>query len=123
MTNNPNVRVPDEDFLSHITLDHAPCVASDRFLKKVPEFVAIDSICQDEQNPAIVYMDIRLNGVFDYTPRISPGGSIGCMILAVDGDNSYTADEIVAPLVLSYYRANPQELPFNTNCTTATSRS
>jgi len=120
MSCNKNTKVPDPQFLSHEALDKMPCVASDRYLQKVPEFVKIVNICQDENNTSLVYIEFQLNGVFDYTPRISAMGNIGCKILRVDDDESYADNKVVAPIMLNYFRSVPKTLPLNTKCKTAT---
>jgi|TARA_R110000824_G_scaffold635_3_gene3953 hypothetical protein len=120
MSCNGKTKIPDRNFLSHEKLNMVHCVASDRFLQKVPEFVKVISVCQDELNTSIVYMEFELNGVFDYTPSIAKGGSVGCMILSVDGDTSFETNRVVAPLMLEYHRNNPKSLPLNTECKTRT---
>lgn len=120
MSGTGNTKVPDDKFLSHEVLNKMPCVASDRFLQKVPEFVEVVSCCQDELNPSIVYIEFKLNGVFNYTPRISKSGKVGCMILRVDDDTSFETNKVVAPIFLEYHRSNPKSLPLNTQCKTRT---
>lgn len=120
MSCNKKTKIPDNKFKSHEELNKVPCVASDRLLQKVPEFVEIIDVCQDESNTSLVYVNFKINGVFNYTPRIAPEGPIGCMILNVDGDETYRSREVVAPLMLGYHRGNPKSLPLNTQCKTKT---
>jgi len=116
MSCQKNTKVPDNEFLSHEILNKMHCVASDRYLHKVPELVEVLECCQDELNPSIVYIKFKLNGVFDYTPRITKTGKVGCMILRVDNDTSFQRDKVVAPIFLNYHRSDPKSLPLNTKC-------
>jgi len=100
--------VPDSKFPSPAVLNKIPCVASDRYLKRVPEKVKILSVCQDDQNTSLVYIEFQLVGVFDFTPS--------CAIIKVDLDDSFGKRGVMAPIHINYYRNSPKVLPISAAC-------
>jgi hypothetical protein len=107
-----DLKVHNRDFIGPDRLGKLPCVVCSRFLEKVDEKVIILNVCQDEQNPSVVWITFSLNGVFNYTPKLN--------IFRVDEDGSYKNSNITAPIFLSYYRNTVNSLPINTNCQTKT---
>jgi hypothetical protein len=102
------IKIPDYNFLSPEQINQHTCLASSRFLNSVPEQVSITSICQDSYNTSLIIVNFTLVGTFSFTPTLK--------ILEVDGDTSYTTNNIVAPLAVGHYRNSAT--PINTNCST-----
>lgn len=98
--------IPIETFLSPQDLNILDCVTAARYLKQVPDALEIVSVCQDQNNIGLVIIDFTLVGTFTYNPE--------CRILSVDGDTSYTENNIIAPLVI--HSSLNSEIPLNTNC-------
>lgn len=97
---NKNTKVPDVKFPTPEILNKIPCTGSDRYLVAVPELIEIIDVCQDESNPSIVYIDFKLNGVYNFTPTL--------FIKKVDEDDNYAKVGVTAPIVRSYWRSNPK---------------
>ena len=66
-----DLKVHNRDFIGPDRLGKLPCVVCSRFLEKVDEKVIILNVCQDEQNPSVVWITFSLNGVFNYTPKLN----------------------------------------------------
>tara|TARA_R110002074_G_scaffold402324_1_gene607053 strand:+ start:113834 stop:114865 length:1032 start_codon:yes stop_codon:yes gene_type:complete len=101
-------QISDENFATPDEINVHPCVTADRWLNAVPETVTINQVCQDVYNTSLVIFNISLVGAFLFTPTLK--------IIAVDGDNSYEINGIIAEFAQGHYK-NP-ELPINTNCAT-----
>ena len=112
---NKKTKVSDDKFPTPDMLNKIPCVGSDRYLVSVPEYVKIINVCQDEYNPSVVYMDFKLNGVYNFKPS--------CWITRVDSDTSYAQKTARAPLFKEYWRSDPKLTDkdyINTACKTKT---
>lgn len=100
------IKISDDNFPSHTTLNLLPCMSSDRYLKKVEEVLVISRCCVDPNNTNIVIIDFSINGVYLYMPTL--------YILSVGGDISYEDDGVTAPFIPSHYASS--SVPVNTNC-------
>lgn len=100
--------IRDENFPTPAQINELECVSASRHLDRVLESVSVVEICQDSSNPSLVIMGFSLVGAFLFTPY--------CKILEVDGDTSYTTNDVTAPLALGHFRN--ADIPINTNCQT-----
>lgn len=100
--------INDEDFPNPSEINLHPCLSSARYLHTVPESVQITQICQDSSNPSLVIINFTLVGAFLFTPSLN--------ILEVDGDDSYTLNNIKGIFALGHYK-NPN-IPIDTQCST-----
>lgn len=96
--------ISDSDFRNPNQLNNLPGYSSSRFLDTVPESVSITSVCQDSQNPSLVIINFNIAGSYYFTPIVK--------ILDVDGDTSFSVNNIVAPLFLNDQRSSA--IPINT---------
>lgn len=96
--------ISDSDFKDPSQLGNLPGYSSFRFLETIPESVSIIRVCQDSQNPSLVIIDFSVAGSYYFTPTIN--------ILDVDGDNSFSVNNITAPLLLTDQRSS--SIPINT---------
>ena len=101
--------INDRDFPTPAQINELDCVSASRFLKRVNESVSIVEVCQDSNNPSLVIMSFTLVGAFLFTPY--------CKILEVDGDTTYTTNDVTVPLALGHYRNS--SLPIDTDCQTS----
>lgn len=103
-----STKIPDTSFSGPNEINSHPCMASSRWLNLVPETVNITRVCQDSSNPSLVIIDFTLVGVFLFTPSVK--------ILSVDGDTTYTSNNIIAPFAVGHFKNST--VPINTNCNT-----
>jgi len=103
-----STKIPDTNFSGPSQINQHPCLSSSRWLNQVPETVSVVRCCQDVYNTSLVIIDFTLVGVFLFTPTLR--------ILSVDGDESYTSQNIIAPLATGHTKNSA--LPINTNCNT-----
>lgn len=99
-------KIRDENFPNSDELNRLPCIASDRYLQKIPETLSILRCCVDPNNTNILIIDFSLNGVYLFSPV--------CYIKRVGLDTSYEDNGVTAPFALGHY-ANPS-IPIQTNC-------
>lgn len=98
----------DENFIGPDEINLHPCLTSSRFLNKIDEAVNIVQVCQDSNNTSLIIIDFSLIGVYLFSPTLK--------ILSVDGDTSYTDNNVVGQLAVGHYKNSA--IPINTHCGT-----
>jgi hypothetical protein len=87
-----------------------PCLAAGVGGYIVPERIVINNACQDPDNVNILYMEVAINGVFDYTPSLD--------VLYIDENNHESVSNVSSRFIFDYKGSNqsPSEFPISTNC-------
>lgn len=101
------LEVGEDPFELNDCLD--PCLATGLGGLIVPENLELIRICQDPDNIGILYMEISISGVFDYTPTM--------VMEYTDPTTGQQIIDVSSKLILNYKGQN-LSLPLSTDCGT-----